>query len=583
MKIRVKIFLVVLPLIIVTLCLAETASYFQAVNGVTRLARELLGFKLTELEKYADNQWALLVENNYAGRPDMVEAAKKAVEIYARGIVTSEAEVIFALDGGGNTVMASSLLEIGDDERPALLSLVKAENQGLQNALIGGEKRVFQCFFFSPFQWYIIISERSDVFYQDANRIAFQTLVTLGIALTLTVILLVIFTARLTNPLGRIVKTMNGIIDSADLSARVEIEYQDETGRLAHTFNQMLEALDKAYGQIKRYAFDAVLAGKKEERIRQIFQKYVPKDVIERFFASPEKMLVGDNRSLSILFSDIRSFTTISEGMAPDDLVNSLNRYFSGQVEIIYRRRGIVDKYIGDAIMAFWGAPEKHDDDALQSVLSGLDMLDALGGFNENQRGLGKPEFHIGIGINFGEVTVGNIGSERKMDYTVIGDMVNLASRMEGLTKTYHAELLISESLYAELRKTRRAAPDTVPVSHNEGDAPASASPEAGGEAAKLRFRLLDTVAVKGKTRGVKIYTVKRSLSPAEARAWPVHNEGMELYYRRSFREAGEKFREVLGLLPGDFNAESLYRRCADYAVNPPPAGWDGVEVMKTK
>jgi class 3 adenylate cyclase len=322
----------------------------------------------------------------------------------------------------------------------------------------------------------------------------------------------------------------------------------------------MIGELDNAYDQIKRYAFDAVLAGKKEERIRQIFQKYVPKDVIERFFASPEKMLVGDNRSLSILFSDIRSFTTISEGMSPDDLVNSLNRYFSGQVDIIYNRNGVVDKYIGDAIMAFWGAPEKHKDDALQSVLAGLDMIEALSVFNANQRKLNKPEFHIGVGINYGEVTVGNIGSERKMDYTVIGDSVNLASRMEGLTKTYHSELLISEYVYEELKKTAQSA-----------GAPA------------LHFRLLDTVAVKGKTKGVKIYTVKRSLSPAEAAAWPVHNQGMELYYRRSFREAAEKFKEVYRLLAKDSNAESLFRRCAEYASNPPPAGWDGVEVMKSK
>ncbi len=207
-----------------------------------------------------------------------------------------------------------------------------------------------------------------------------------------------------------------------------------------------------------------------------------------------------------------------------------MNRYFSGQVDIIYNRGGIVDKYIGDAIMAFWGAPERHDDDALQSVLSGLDMLDAVSVFNEKQR---------------------------KMDYTVIGDAVNLASRMEGLTKTYHAEILISESLYSELRKT----------SQTRG----------------LFFRLLDTVAVKGKTKGVKIYTVKRALSAAETAAWPVHNQGMELYYRRSFREAAEKFREVHRLLGGDFNAENLFRRCADYAANPPPEGWNGVEVMKTK
>ena len=554
MKIRLKMFLVILPLIIVTLSLAETASYFNAVNGITRLARQLLDFKLSELKKYADNQWSLLVENNYAGRPDMIEAAKKAVQLYAQGIILSSTELIFAVDGAGNVVMSSSPLEMQEKEKSALLLMLQAENPGLQNAVIGGQRRVFQAFHFSPFQWYLMISEENDVFYHDASRIAVQTFITLGISIILTSIMLIMIARHLTNPLSRIIKTMNTIINSADLSSRVEVEYQDETGNLASTFNQMIGELDKAYGQIKRYAFDAVLAGKKEERIRQIFQKYVPKDVIERFFASPEKMLVGENRKLSILFSDIRSFTTISEGMAPDDLVKSLNRYFSGQVDIIYNRKGIVDKYIGDAIMAFWGAPEKHDDDALQSVLAGLDMIDALTAFNANQRKLGKPEFHIGVGINFGEVTVGNIGSERKMDYTVIGDSVNLASRMEGLTKTYHSDVLITEFVYEYIKRT----------------------PE-------LHFRLLDTVAVKGKTRGVKIYTVKRTLSQAETAAWPVHNQGMELYYRRSFREAAEKFKEAYRLLAKDLNAESLFRRCAEYAANPPPADWDGVEVMKSK
>jgi class 3 adenylate cyclase/HAMP domain-containing protein len=574
MKIRLKMFLVILPLVIVTLTLAETASYFNAVNGITRLARQLLGFKLGELEKYADNQWSLLVENNYAGRPDMVEAAQKAVQTYAQSVILSSTELIFAVDNAGTVVMSSSPFALQEKEKDALLHLVQAENPGLQNAVIGGEKRVFQSFYFSPFQWYLLISEQNEVFYRDANRITLQTIITLIIAIILTSVLLIMVTAHLTNPLSRIVKTMNAIITSADLSSRVEVEYQDETGNLAHTFNQMIGELDKAYGQIKRYAFDAVLAGKKEERIRQIFQKYVPKNVIERFFASPEKMLVGDNRNLSILFSDIRSFTTISEGMAPDDLVNSLNRYFSGQVDIIYNRGGIVDKYIGDAIMAFWGAPEKTDNDALQSVLAGIDMIEAVAVFNENQRKLGKPEFHIGVGINYGEVTVGNIGSERKMDYTVIGDSVNLASRMEGLTKIYHSELLVTEFVYDEVQKTLKMASNQQTASVQQP---------------RLYFRLLDMVAVKGKTKGVKIYTVKTALNQAEAAAWPVHNQGMELYFRRSFREAAEKFREayrLLGKEPAGFkdpNAESLFRRCADYVNNPPPEGWDGVEVMKSK
>jgi len=559
MKIRVKMFLVVLPLVVAILTLAQAASYFNAVNGVTRLAREFLGFKLGELEKYADNQWSLLVENNFAGRPDMVAAAQMAVELYAQSIVLSPTERIFAIDRYGNVVMSTGPLVLREAERDPLFSLLGEENPGLQDAVIGGERRVFQSFYFTPFEWFVVISEQHGVFYQDANVIRMQAIFTLGIAVVLISIFLVIMSGRLTSPLSRIVKAMDGIIKSADLSARVEVEYQDETGTLASTFNRMIAELDSAYGQIKRYAFEAVLAGKKEERIRQIFQKYVPKDVIERFFASPEKMLVGDNRNLSVLFSDIRSFTTISEGMAPDDLVNSLNRYFSGQVDIIYNRKGVVDKYIGDAIMAFWGAPGRNDDDALQSVLAGLDMIDAVGVFNEKQRTLGKPEFHIGVGLNFGEVTVGNIGSERKMDYTVIGDSVNLASRMEGLTKTYHSELLISEYVYLEMHRAK------IPASE------------------KLHFRLLDTVAVKGKTKGVKVYTVKRALTPSEESAWPVHNEAMELYYGRSFKEAADKFREVYRLLAKDPNAENMYRRCAEYASNPPPAGWDGVEIMKSK
>jgi class 3 adenylate cyclase/HAMP domain-containing protein len=552
--------LALIPMIIVTLALAQTASYFNAVNGVTRLARQLLGFKLGELEKYAENQWSLLVENNYAGNRDMVEAAKKAVELYAQSIILSGTERIFAVDGTGAITMSVGLLDISNEEKGPLLEILREGKQGLQNAVIGGGERVFQAFYFSPFQWHVIISEKRGVFYSDANRIAMQSIITLVVSIILASILLIIFSTHLTNPLARIVKTMNNIINSADLSSRVEVEYQDETGNLAFTFNRMIGELDKAYGQIKRYAFEAVLAGKKEERVRQIFQKYVPKDVIERFFASPEKMLVGDNRNLSILFSDIRSFTTISEGMAPDDLVNSLNRYFSGQVDIIYNRKGIVDKYIGDAIMAFWGAPEKHDDDCLQSVLAGLDMIEALAVFNANQKKLGKPEFRIGVGINFGEVTVGNIGSERKMDYTVIGDSVNLASRMEGLTKTYHSDLLITENVYVEIQKKL-----------SEPNAP------------KLYFRLLDTVAVKGKTKGVKIYTVKRVLSQTEAAAWTAHNQGMLLFYKRSFREAAEKFKEAYRLLAKDSNAENLFHRCVEYAANPPPVDWDGVEVMKTK
>ena len=559
MKIRGKIIMVVLPIIIVTLFLAEAASYFSAVNGITRVARQFLRFKAGELEKYTESQWELIIENNFASRPDMVEAAKNAVGSFARSMILSDSECILALDSQGSLAMSTAPLELKPEEIGPLLKILREENEGIQSASIAGEQRIFSGFYFSPFQWYVLLTEKTSVFYRDADQIRSRTLVFLGAASALAVVMLVFFARYLTRPLGRVVETMNSIITGADLGSRVEVEYKDETGTLASAFNHMLGELEKAYSLIKRYAFDAVLAGKKEQRIRQIFQKYVPKDVIDKCFAAQGSMLkIGEDRRLAILFSDIRGFTTISEQFKnnPEDLVESLNRYFSDQVDIIMNRNGIVDKYIGDAIMAFWGAPVNHSDDALQSVLSALDMIDALTGFNEYQRKLGKPEFQIGIGINYGLVTVGNIGSERKMDYTVIGDEVNLASRMEGLNKVYGTALLITDSVYSRLPEPR------------------------------LPCRLLDIVAVKGKKQGVRIFTVKRSLSgDTEEKAWLYHNQGMILYLppRRDFAGAARRFQEVLNLIPGDSNAAKLLERCKAYSANPPPPDWNGVEIMKTK
>ncbi|MDR0641876.1 MAG: HAMP domain-containing protein [Treponema sp.] len=561
MKIRTKIFLVVLPLVILPLCISQSASYSAAIRGIDRAARDFFDFKIVELQKYTENQWALLVENGYAGRKDMVEAAQNAVKIYAESIILSDTEIIFAVDGNGELVMGTSFLEFLPGEKETLLGFLENENPLMIRARIGGKERIIRSFWFTPFGWHLAISEERDSFYREADFITFLTLITAGSAAAAAILLLFVFSRFLTNPLARIVKAMNAVTGSSDLSQRVDVEYQDETGELAHTFNRMTEELEQAWDEIKRYAFQAVLAGKKEQRIRNIFQKYVPQDVIEEFFSSPDpNMLRGKNVSLAILFSDIRGFTTISESYAntPDRLVESLNRYFSGQVDIIMNRNGIVDKYIGDAVMAFWGAPVKRDNDALQSVLAALEMIDSLAGFNETQRQLGLKEFHIGVGINYGLATVGNIGSERKMDYTVIGDNVNLASRMEGLTKTYQSELLITESLYEELQKTGQA-----------------------GES--LRFRFLDTVAVKGKTRGVKIYAAGRNLNPQEEKAWELHNQGMECYYRRQFREAAEKFRDVVTIIPSDINARNLFGRCKTCLSSPPPPDWNGVEVMQTK
>lgn len=552
MSIRLKIVSIVLPLLITALAAAGTSSYFLATNGITRVTIELLDFKASELERHIESQWNLLVENEFTDIPEMVRAAESGIELYAAGLVRSETELILAINNAGQVVMSTGPYAIQPDERAELQSLLSRPTGDLVTFRLDGIERVGMGFPFAPFDWFVLITEHRDVFYSQVDRITTQTVLILLVGIVVSALLLVLFVRYLTRPLTGVVAAMERIISSNEFGDRVEVEFNDEIGRLSHTFNIMISELERAYSKIKSYAFDAVLAQKKEAKIRNIFQKYVPQDLIDKFFENPESMLVGDNRVLAVLFSDIRSFTSISESMRPDDLVNSLNRYFSVMVDIIMEHNGIIDKYIGDAIMAFFGAPVHHENDALQSVHAGIAMAEGLKGFNAEQRRLGRPEFQIGIGINYGEVTVGNIGTDKKMDYTVIGDMVNLASRLEGLTKQYQQALIISESLYSEVK-------DHVPC------------------------RLLDFVAVKGKTRGVRIYTTKAVLSPAEERAWELHNRAMELYSSSRFSDAVALFDEVLTLLPGDYAAELLSSRCKRYLVQPPEANWNGVEILTSK
>jgi len=552
-SIKIKIILIVLPLLISTLLLTWRSSSLLAESGITRLTNEMLNFKVKVLNENITSQWDRLVESNLSEIPEFVELTKNGIQPYAKRLLNPdrESELIIAFNASGEIVMKTGTVLIKANEQESISNLIKGKETKLIEIFLGGIERVAVGFYFQPFDWYFLVSEEKAVFYKDVTQITNQSMIILGISIIVSIILLWIFINFLTRPLTRVVGTMKDIMAYNDLSERVLVEYKDETGELAHTFNLMITELEKAYNQIKNYAFKAGIAQKKEKRIRHIFQKYVPNDVINQFFANPDSMLVGENRVLSILFSDIRSFTTISEGMMPDELVTSLNKYFSIMVDIIMDRKGIVDKYIGDAIMAFFGAPVKHPDDALQSVYAGIEMTEALDGFNQHQREHGFPEFFTGIGINYGVVTVGNIGSEKKMDYTVIGDMVNLASRLEGLTKQYHQKLIISESV-------RSKVVDIIPC------------------------RMVDKVAVKGKTKGVNIYTVQKSLNDAEKKAWYYHGEAMRTYYNKNFIEAHKLFVEVQKYLPDDYISNIFIERCKEYSINP-PQNWDGIEVLKSK
>lgn len=553
MSIRLKILFIVIPLLVTTLLVTGFTAVFSAETGITRVAIDFLGFKAEELKKNADNQWGLLVGNDLTGQADYVEATQKAVASYAQSLIRSDTELIFALDDQGAVAFSTRKINWRDGEQASVVDQAKQGLSGWSQLRLEDQMRVAQVFSFEPFRWTIVVSEARDSFYQGVREIQQQNIVILAASLGFAFVLLLFFSSYLTRPVSKMVRTMQEIIADNNLDRRVDVEYADEIGRMAQTFNVMLAELSRAYGQIKTFALQAVLAQKTEQKIRNIFQKYVPAKVIDEVLGNPETMLVGKNRDLAILFSDIRGFTSISETMAPHELVLTLNRYFSLMVDIIMARGGTVDKYIGDAVMAIFGAPVPSENDALQSVMAGLQMIEALDQFNDEQKAKGKVEFHIGIGINFGEVTVGNMGSEKKMNYTVIGDHVNLASRLEGLTKKYKSTLLISESVYQRVGRS-------------------------------VWCRLLDKVVVKGKTQGEAIYTVQRSVSDAERQGWATWHSGLAAYYHQDFVQARHLFHEVAETwLPGDPLAVEYQDRCDRWMRQAPPKDWTGTEVMHEK
>ncbi len=220
-------------------------------------------------------------------------------------------------------------------------------------------------------------------------------------------------------------------------------------------------------------------AGEKEKsEIKNVFSKYVSSDVLKLILRDPRRVVLGgEEKEVTILFSDIRNFTALSEKISAQELVRMLNTYFTAMTDEILKQKGVLNKYIGDAIMAFWGAPLKDSDQADRALSASLNMLARLNELNKELRKAGDPEINIGIGLYSGRVVAGNIGSDLRFDYTVIGDAVNIASRLESLNKEYKTKIIIGESTTNKLK-------------------------------GNFNLKFLDSVQVKGREERVKIYTI---------------------------------------------------------------------------
>jgi adenylate cyclase len=295
---------------------------------------------------------------------------------------------------------------------------------------------------------------------------------------------------------------------------------------------------------------------RERKKVRGAFQYYLNASVVEQMLKDPEKLkLGGEKKDLTVLFSDIRGFTSISEHMTPERLVKFLNEYLTKMTDIVFKYDGLLDKYMGDAIMAIWGAPLDQSDHPLRACYTALEMVEELRLLQQKWATEGMPRMNIGIGINAGPMVVGNMGSERRFDYTVMGDSVNLGSRLEGLNKLYGTNIIISEMTYERVRE-------------------------------EILGRELDLVRVKGKDQPVKIYELlsRRAKTLPEQKALAEEFQAALGEYRnRNWETARKIFQSILERYPADGPARLYVERCQTLEKTPPPEDWDGVYTMTTK
>lgn len=290
--------------------------------------------------------------------------------------------------------------------------------------------------------------------------------------------------------------------------------------------------------------------------IKGAFQQYLSPTVIDRLVEDPGMLkLGGEKREITAFFSDVQGFSTISESLSPEELVELLNEYLTAMTDIVMKYDGTVDKFEGDAVIAFFGAPIAYENHAEKACLASLEMQERLVEMRKNWAEQGKHQLHVRIGLNTDNVVVGNMGSAYRMDYTMMGDGVNLAARLEGVNKQYGSYIMISEYTY-------EAAQEYIEV------------------------RELDMIRVVGKNEPVRIYEVlgkKGTVSPEHLKASRYFGKGLKLYREQSWEEAAKYFAHANKLFVNDTASRIFFDRCKDFARNAPGDNWDGVYQMSTK
>ncbi len=392
--------------------------------------------------------------------------------------------------------------------------------------------------YFEPWDWIIGIGAYRDHFTQPARDQLRISLLLLALFSVLFFAVLLVIAFSVTNPLNRLRESV-ARYQEEDPKPIEGISSKDEVGELVRAYNVMISGI------------------RERNFIKDTFGRYVSTQVQEAILEK-KVPLSGELKKVTVVFIDIRDFTSLSEQLPPEDLVTFLNDYFTRMVDAIISEEGTIDKFIGDAIMALFGAPISHEDDTRRALRAAHAILFELQKFNATRIQQGKDEIRIGIGIHTGEVIAGNIGSRKRMEYTVVGDTVNLAARLESLTSRYHTPILYSSDTYLDLKE----------VNH-------------------VKAREVDCVRVKGRTKSVTLYEdygwrnseeislIDSTISDFQA--------GVHGFKRKEWQSAHSHFQNVLEKNPADGFARQYLLRCKRFLESPPPEDWDGVYVLTRK
>ncbi|MCB1326577.1 MAG: cache domain-containing protein [Spirochaetales bacterium] len=552
MSLQKKLLLSTVPIFAVTTLFLSIFTYWYSEQNYTRLGEN-------DLSHIANMTLLLCIEYEHLvqeGKLTREEARQKISDAVLGPTLPdgthhlAESEIAFAEEGyifivnSAGIIQAHPILPYGNDqsEQPVVQQIINTRNgiyrYDWQNR---GEttprEKLSSVRYFEPWDWYINVATYKEEFIRPAKDQLILTVVVTAFATLLFVALLFFNIGRIVDPLKR----LTDLVDRFSIEKPMQMK---AVGKLSQGSSELVRLID---------AYNRMISGLQERIfIKETFGRYVSRQVQEAILKDSIP-LQGEKKSVAILFSDLRDFTALSESIRPEATVQFLNEYFTLMVDVIVGEEGTIDMFIGDAIMSVFGAPIGHADDADRCLRSARTMFLALSRFNRERAATGEKIVHMGIGMHYGEVIAGNIGSAKRMEYTVIGDTVNVTSRLESLTSFYGTPALASESFLDAIDQKERLNV----------------------------FREVDRVRVKGRKRPFTIYEYFGWMDDARVQSiqtnGQVYLEAMQAYRARRWERGLELFRRCRELFPRDRVSELYIERCAEFQKNPPPDDWDGV------